>query len=450
MVRRFGPLLVLILISGLVWSVRATGSSILQDSDTVAAINGLSRHPEPLYWFTHDWPLENHFYRPISTLFFQMDGWLWPDNARGYGATNALLCIATIWALFWFLLELTSTRWASLLSAVLFGLWVSGHYPWLELLLGPAYLVILVGGAVRHRLDFKRYLPATFTAICFSQMLVPMESISYRSVQWLPGRTATSMTLFALLSMAAYARFERAGVKIQKEPGFLDPPNTRSSAFSKPIKWPLLWITFAGVFLFLALGCHEQAVMLPACLLGVAILLKWQGFKVRWGTQALFWGGLVVYLALRIRFVPSGASGYQLQQFRTGISVWITILAFLAPGFAGYKAFLSTLSDGFLIWLTPGPWTFLIGDGSNISAAISLRQRWIFALGGYLLSMIAFLPMAWIKMFEHYYFWPLALRSLLVVVLGERVWEMAVIGWSPRALSAPQRRDPSPGSLPHP
>ncbi len=449
MLRRFGPLVVLILVSGLIWAARSTGVANLHDSDTIAALKGLQAHPDPFYWFTHDWPLENHFYRPISTFFFQLDGWLWPGNSAGYATTNTLLCIACIWALYWFILELTATRWMAILSAALFGLWVSGNYAILGTLATFFYLATLIGGIARHRFKLREYVPAVFTSIFLGAMLMPNEPLTTRSVQWLPGRTATSMTLFALIALAAYARFERSGEQKLPESGYLDPPNAKSASFTKQIRLPFLWLTVAMIGMFAALGCHEQAVMLPACLLGVAILMKWQHFKVRWLTQILFWGGLIGYLVVRSRFVTFSASGYQLQQYRNGIGVLITLLTFIAPGFAGFKSFLNILTDPWIVWLNPGPWSYVSGGVSNVFGFLALRKRWVFAVGGYLLSLISFLPMAWMKMFEHYYFWPMAMRSLFVVVLGAAAWDLSVSGWSPRVLKAPARPDLAPGSLPH-
>ena len=128
----------------------------------------------------------------------------------------------------------------------------------------------------------------------------------------------------------------------------------------------------------------------------------------------------------------------------------MSILNFLFPAANGWKQFWDIAFDGLPIWLTNGPWAFLVDLSQNVIGLASIRKRWLFAVGGYLLSFIAFLPMAWMKLFEHYYFFPMALRSLFAVTLAWIAWEMAISGWSPRGLKAPSRLNPAPGSLHHP
>ena len=72
------------------------------------------------------------------------------------------------------------------------------------------------------------------------------------------------------------------------------------------------------------------------------------------------------------------------------------------------------------------------------------------ALCVWLCSAMAFFPMAFLKPFPHYHYWPMALRSIFVVLLAGAVWDLVVIAASPPGQSAPERRVPAPGSLPHP
>ncbi|RYG37669.1 hypothetical protein EON81_05960, partial [bacterium] len=90
-----------------VWFSRVGSASLLQDSDTAVLLAKIRERGNPLSWFAGDWPLGNHFYRPVSTLSFELDNALYGNHAEGYGATNALLAIACIAALFWMLRELT-------------------------------------------------------------------------------------------------------------------------------------------------------------------------------------------------------------------------------------------------------------------------------------------------------------------------------------------------------
>src|SRR5947209_6221642 len=50
-----------------------TTHQLLQDSDTAFLLKTVRERQAPLSWFTGDWPLGNHFYRPVSTLTFEMD-----------------------------------------------------------------------------------------------------------------------------------------------------------------------------------------------------------------------------------------------------------------------------------------------------------------------------------------------------------------------------------------
>lgn len=85
---------------------------------------------------------------------------------------------------------------------------------------------------------------------------------------------------------------------------------------------------------------------------------------------------------------------------------------------------------------------------ANVLALIALGKRWPLAIGALSLAWLAYLPMAWLKLFEHYHFWPMAMRSLYVVVLGWAAVEATISAGSPRALKAPPRPNPAPGSLP--
>jgi len=147
--------------------------------------------------------------------------------------------------------------------------------------------------------------------------------------------------------------------------------------------------------------------------------------------------------------IPAGASGYQLQQFRSGPGVYISLFDYTMPFVNGIKGFLVNLEMGPLAFVTGAPYGFFLSVVENLTAFYQSRRRWIFALAGYGMSIIAFLPMAWVKQFAHYNYWPMALRSLFAVTLLWVAFELAVIAWSPRGRQAPLRPDPAPGSLPH-
>ena len=80
---------------------------MLADTDTIALRAGIIERGNAMSWFWTDWPLANHFYRPISTLTMEWDMWRWGNWAEGFGMTNALLVIFCVWGVFALVLELS-------------------------------------------------------------------------------------------------------------------------------------------------------------------------------------------------------------------------------------------------------------------------------------------------------------------------------------------------------
>jgi hypothetical protein len=107
----------------LIFAGRAPGPGLLEDTDTATLLRVVQERNSPLSWFLGDWPLENHFYRPVSTLLFEADRAMYGKDAAGYGTTNALLAMACVAALFWFVRELTDRPAFACAAASLFALW---------------------------------------------------------------------------------------------------------------------------------------------------------------------------------------------------------------------------------------------------------------------------------------------------------------------------------------
>ncbi len=190
--------------------------------------------------------------------------------------------------------------------------------------------------------------------------------------------------------------------------------------------------------------------MLPAALLGVALTMRWRGYAVRWGWQAAFWGMLGGYLLLRSRIVPTAPSGYQLQQLRSGSGYLIDLANYALPVASGLAGFLTGLSAGPGILLFSAPWEYMLSLAANVTAFVQARRHWVLALAGWALSFLAYLPMAWLNQFDHYHYWPMAMRTLLVVALVRVAAELTVTAVAPPGLRAPPRPAPAPGSLPRP
>ncbi len=428
---------------------------MLEDTDTRVLLQKLEERNAPLSWFSTDWPLENHFYRPVSTLSFELDQRLHPGDPAAFGFTSALICAICVLALFWFLRELTDDAGVSTAAALLFTIWnLRVSPPFLYILYWLAWAVVLLG-LLRHRLGLRCWLPGALALAYLPLELRGMQSqsgLAFSSgvLAWLPARTATVMTLFCLLSVAAYARYERLSAsRTERAAEPLDPPATKSTraATGVPAKGVIVWPLAAIAAAALALGSYEQAVMLPAVLVGVALVMRLQGFRVRWGWQAAFWTLLAGYLVLRREVLPGGTSGYQLQQFRDGWGVLLSIVGYAAPALTGIVGWVQYFQVNPAILLLPDPYIFPIELGGNIAAYWKSRRRLAFALAGWAMSLLAFLPMAWLKPFVHYHYWPMALRSVLAVTLAWSTYELVVTAVSPRARQAPARPSPAPGSL---
>jgi hypothetical protein len=440
----------------------ARSQTLLQDSDTKVLLEVIRETQNPWAWFVGDWPLENHFYRPISTLFFEFDNWAHGTNAAGYGLTNAVIAALCIMALVWLVRELMEDWALAGISGTVFGLWHLG-----VILDSQAVSLVMTAGALACLVGFFRGKQAGALAGVAATVLAaywigteygPVQDISFRIVGWLPGRTASVMTLFALIAGASYARWERLGaariepkVATSTEKPFRasDPVNA-----AKPTKGLWVWPIIAVLGTALALGSYEQAVMLPGLLIGSSILMAIRGWKPRWWIHAGTWSLLAGYLVLRAVIIPKEVSGYQSQQLRTGFEggVLMDLLNYLAPGLNWIRTIIGNFIPDPLIVLTAGFWApiiSLIGCFAAIYICAKDDQRWSI-LGFWLMAFFAFLPMAWLKMFEHYHYWPSAFLSVAWVLIVGAAIRAVVSAVSPQAIQAPKRSDPAPGSLPHP
>lgn len=458
--RRFAPLLFVIAFCIPIWLARSSSPMMLRDSDTAVLLGAIRERGHPFSWFLGDWPLGNHFYRPVSTLFFELDNKVYGADAGGYGATQALIAILCVLALHWFVRELWAD-WPACFAASLFAIWhLDWGVPLSSIVPYLAAVVFLV--ALFRRLAMPVFRAGTsevenrgsWRNVTWEVFLGPMalfllsselggHQLRFRMIEWLPGRTASVMTLFGLLSLAAYARFERLTAKeVERSPSPYDLPATKSTGvWKQPPRHPWLWALLSCVCLALALGSYEQAVMLPSLLLGVAVVQRLRGSPPKWIWQAAFWGILVGYLVLRRTLVSSEVSGYQAQQFRDGPGVWLAISDYLLPAWRPLQFVLTSLDAGIGILFLPAIYLAVLSVGGNLAAVPILKGSRVGAigLGGFVLSVLAFLPMAWLKHFDHYHYLPLALRTIFVVALGTASATFCLRALSPPAVLTPGR-----------
>ncbi len=428
---------------------RSSGAELLQDSDTVAILDGISARHAPLSWFSSDWPLANHFYRPIPTLLFEFDHAFYGGNANGFAWTNVLLCAFCVLSLAWLARELTDSPGFTCACTILFTLWsldlggyVSTPFAWL------AAMSPLIG-FWRHGLNIRRWIAAPFVLYFLATQIAGMFDLYGRTIGWLPGRTATTMTLFCLTAMASYARWERLGAARVPVPlTSTDKPlaSRTSSAAAPSASWLLILVTATSALL--AFASYEQAVMLPACLLAISVYFRLKNVRVRWSIPIGSWLLVPLYLILRKLCLPSDVSRYQNQQLRFGPGVLSDILKYLLPGYSEGKMAVSSIFFDPLNLLNTNVLVGLATAAGALTSLYQARRHWLIVLTGLALSLLAFLPMAWLKFFGHYHYWPMALRTIFVVALGHVAWDVVSSAACRPVQQAPARPSPAPGSLP--
>jgi hypothetical protein len=431
--------------------MRSTSPDLLKDSDTAVLLTKINEVDNPWKWFSSDWPLENHFYRPVSTLFFELDNHLHPGDSAAFGLTNSLLCCLCSLGVFWLVAELRKSPMLGAAAAWLFTCWLRGGVPVnFQLLSLAPILWILWRGYLNKQL--LKSVVLSF-GICFvTQDLdwIPNNFYS-QTVAWIPGRTATSMTVFALIALASYVRFERRGAELDRKPApsSTELPATRTTKIAREQKREWGWLLVSLVSTAIALGAYEQAVMIPPIIFLLGVYLRLSGVQTRFGIQALFWGVLVAYMAWRIQVVPIGASGYQKQQFRLSSSVLIDMMDYGIPNLVYLRTVWATLTTGLILIFSQSVLVPLFGFFTNAGFWISTGKAWKKPLTAILISALAFLPMAFLKQFGHYHFFPMALKTIYIISALEALGAAWIIAASPRVLQAPQRSHRAPGSLPH-
>ncbi|MEI8282571.1 MAG: hypothetical protein WCG75_09225, partial [Armatimonadota bacterium] len=282
----------------------ATKSDLLHDTDTSFLISKLNQYNNPWRWFTHDWPLENHFFRPISTLFFEFDNRVHPGSNSGFGLTNALICCLASMALYWFLCEVKRSIPVAVVGTWLFVSWTLGGWffgtGWIACIVYVPWVlsVVILGRMIAERKFLWSSIGVAFAGFfVWWQLPYNQPDLSFRTMYWLPGRTATTMAIFALVALASYVRFERLGAasRPEREPTPLDPPETRSSnQRAEPYNaWG--WFGLSVVATALALGAYEQAVMIPTLIFILGVWLRVSGYQTRFAYQIIFWGLVVAY-----------------------------------------------------------------------------------------------------------------------------------------------------------
>lgn len=449
-----GYALLILCLSLVCWVFQGRDAFALRDTDTQSIIAGLNHHPGLGYWWHHDWPLGNHFYRPLSTLLFQFDLGLHAQNDLAWIQTNALLVALAVASFGWFVAELSDSISFSFLCTALFVTWIIGLGANLTPLFWIVALCVFAVGLGRHGLSGRLYLPAVFVWIWVAYECQGIADLFFRSEGWIPGRTATSMTTLAFVSMAAFTRYCRLGPMKNSEPvsTALDLPATKSSVEADNLspKGRIWWLLLALIALAGALACYEQAVMVPALLGMIALYWHFRHRIMNWATAIPVVGILAAYIAAHLAFVPHEASTYYNWQKQPATMAVRSLQRYFLFPITQFEKLRVVASGGILVWLFIDPWIAAMNFAASITAAWQAQRKGLLCGFGWLGSTLAFLPMAFYKDFSHYHFWPMAIRTIWVVGLGSVAVELTVIAASPRACQSPLRPHPAPGSLLHP
>jgi len=381
-----------------------------ENHDTRIMYKHLRYWNEPTKWLYGDWPLQNGFYRPLPALAFEVDVRLWDKDFPKYKIFNWLVCATSSFLLIAFVLSLTEDRSLALLSGILFSFWQTDL---LSIL--PIYWMGAVGAAgilVWTLFAKKGSQLCWLTLACIAFYLgyeweniatlgdLSGQSFGYRTMGWPPGRTATLFGLFSLLCLWGYCLWER----------------------SHRMRWLVLsTIGFIGAFM-----SYEQAVMLPAVLFACGVYLKMHGLRVRWPVHIFFWGLMAAYAWWHFAYLPI-ETRYATQHSSSLGSGIRSLMLWLFPGY-GSVVELSDLFDpniGLFALLMISFWIALFFLVANAMTWIGARREWQVLLFGLLCSAIVFAPMAFQLRLTHYFYLPLAFRSIFVSGLTLAAWKLA-------------------------
>lgn len=387
-----------------------------ENLDTRVILQRLQQPHSAWEWFTGDWVLGNGFYRPLPSMLYQLDYWLWGENLLAWKWTNGVLAVLNALLIVWFVWALSARRELALISGLVFTFWQSGLIPepsfwlgWIGLAWGALWgwrmgnwrrglLWGCVAFALVEEMRFVPSLPDIHT-----------QSFAYRAVGWIPGRTATLLTLFALLTLTGSCLYARTG----------------------KFRWAMLGLAgFVG-----ALLSYEQAVVLPILmgLCGLSVLFVQSSTAVSRDADVkkkrtnrkpviralalplLCLLLLLPYFAFYRTHIPTRTEYHQ-QRIKRLRTLPETGLYWLVP--TGREAFIQidvAYTAPFNL-LLPSFWMGLL---SLIAYLVALREglRTRFGWLGWLGSLLAYAPLMPVLPLTHYYYLSACFRALWVGIL---------------------------------
>jgi hypothetical protein len=225
-----------------------------------------------------DWVLGNGFYRPLPSVLYQLDYWLWGANLLAWKWTNGLIAVLNALMVVAFGWVLSGRRDMALAGGLTFTVWQTGLL--LEPPLGLGWVGLGMGALWGWRVgDLRRGLLWGCVAFAFivEMRFIPtlpdihLQSFAYRAMGWIPGRTATLMTLFALLALIGtclYARTSRLRWAVLGTTGFVGALLSYEQAVALPILMGFCALSVSRKHGKRGLSVPFKAVILPLlCLL---------------------------------------------------------------------------------------------------------------------------------------------------------------------------------------
>ncbi|MCS7272953.1 MAG: hypothetical protein NZ550_02255 [Fimbriimonadales bacterium] len=378
-----------------------------ENHDTRTILKRLQQPHSVWEWFVGDWVLGNGFYRPLPSVLYQLDYWLWGDHLLRWKLTNGVLAVLNALLVVALGYVLAQRRDFALTVGLIFTLWQTGFLPPL-----PPWLswVALAGGIVwgwytgnwRRGALVGAFALAALVELRFIPNLADLhqQSFAYRAVGWIPGRTATLMTAFVLVALIGTGLLARTG----------------------KARWGALGL----------LGCigallsYEQAIVVPVlmalvgwvCRSGDAVSEAPGRLRLPWRALAL--SGLCLLLlvpyALFYRtHIPSGTDYHQ-QRFKRLRTLPIAALNWLVPPAPEVVLQIGLVRTAPLTLAFPSFWAAQLAAIAYLAALREgLRRRE--ALLGWLGSVIAYAPLMPVLPLMHYYYLPAALRALWIGIL---------------------------------
>jgi hypothetical protein len=433
---------------------------LLNDSDTAAILAKIAEPHSVAKWFTSDWPLENGFYRPISTLLFELDQAISPNNPAQFLFTNKLLVAIGIVCSYWLGCELFQNRPKGFVVALLMFVWVSVAV-WPTLVVGGlavvaamGYLLVAILAFIKNgkaRPPLVQVLCAIFAVGFLAWLTIPaIPPLGWRTAYWIPGRTATSMSVFGITCVASFLRYIHQTANPAPE-GPIDAyyrPKTRASSVHLGGRFPVGWLALSFATCMAAMMCYEQAVVLPFLILSCLFWLRLRGITPAIWPLFVFFGILGWYIWARNNYLPvSWGTTYQKQQFRAGPGTIGYLLKYIFPSFPSLQSLYYQLTTSLTLLLEGALWAALGHVFSNIALWRGTENRWKVPAVALLLAVIAFAPMAPLSFFAHYHFFPAAFFAVFWVAAFESLSPFLTTAVSLRAVQAPARLHPAPGSL---